>query len=77
MKDTGIYVGSLSALVSTKLTLGSLSGFNFLQSILIFFFFLFVTIFGGFVGAAFQETLTNIMKKWSGKKKGLRQYLGA
>lgn len=76
MKDIGIYCGTGSFTILTKLVLGDLGGFNFIQNCFIFFFFLAVAIFGGFVGMAIQDSLNSKGKrKWNGRRKDLRQYL--
>ena len=79
MKDSGIYIGSISFTFTTGVSLGNLSLFSWWQYILIACFLLLVSILGGFVGAAFQHVFFTEKpqdeQQWNGKKRGLKQYL--
>jgi len=82
MKDTGIYIGAISFASTTRFSLGNIAMFSWWELLFIGFFILAMAIFGGFVGMVIQESkavklfihsLQNLIEKWTGKKKDLKQ----
>ena len=74
MKDCGIYAGSGSSVILTKLGMGEINihVFHWWELLLIACFFLLIAIAGGVAGMAFQELINLNKGNWIGKRKAQR-----